>query len=487
MKNKIYKYAIAALVFLISFILLRAIFHQPNIEQIRTNNSIILDEVKPIENLSKSIEFKTISHPDYTKFDYEEFQRFLDWLEDEYFLIFKDLESKYLAKSLLLKWEGANKNLNPILLTGHYDVVPAGFNANQTWKENPFDGKVDDKYIWGRGALDDKSGVIAILEAISYLLKNNFSPERTIYFSFGHDEEIGGERGAAKITEYFINENIRLEWTLDEGSFLLENIIPGINKSVAMINVAEKGGLTLKVIGKSLGGHSSMPASKSSVGYLADALVKLEENPMPGKLDGVSLELFNEVSRHMTFKNKVLFANLWLFEPLINSYLSKSPSMNAVLRTTTALTMLSASDRANVLSSEAIGIVNFRLHPRDNVDDVIDHVTKFIGNENIEIHQVGSAKLASNVSSWTDKGYLAISDSVKEIYQDVIVVPGLMVGGSDSKHYAKVAKNSYRFNPFLISSNEISGIHGTNERIKKVDFINGIKTYIRIIENGSDQ
>lgn len=189
----------------------------------------------------------------------------------------------------------------------------------------------------------------------------------------------------------------------------------------------------------------------------------------------------------MNFKNKVLFANLWLFEPLINSYLSKSPSMNAVLRTTTALTMLSASDRANVLSNEAIGIVNFRLHPRDNVGDVIDHVTKFIGNENIEIHQVGSAKLASNVSSWTDKGYLAISDSVKEIYHDVIVVPGLMVGGSDSKHYAKVAKNSYRFNPFLISSNEISGIHGVNERIKKVDFLNGIKTYIRIIENGSDQ
>ena len=111
---------------------------------------------------------------------------------------------------------------------------------------------------------------------------------------------------------------------------------------------------TLEIIGKSKGGHSSMPPSKTAVGNLAEALIKLEENPLPGKLEGLSLELFDNISRHMSFQRKILFANLWLFEHFINRSLSKSPSMNAVIRTTTAPTMLSASERANVLATNAI-------------------------------------------------------------------------------------------------------------------------------------
>ena len=208
---------------------------------------------------------------------------------------------------------------------------------------------------------------------------------------------------------------------------------------------------------------------------------------MPGKLDGISLRLFDEVSKHMPFLYKILFANLWLFEPLINSSLSNTASMNAVLRTTTAPTMLSASERVNVLASEAIGVVNFRLHPRDNPESVINYVEKLVANENIEVKQLGKGQLASQVSDWNTKGYLAISDSVKEVYGDIIVAPGLMVGGSDSKHYGKAAKNSFRFNPFPLAANELSAIHGIDERIKKDDFLNGIRSFVRIIQNGSSE
>ena len=228
-----------------------------------------------------------------------------------------------------------------------------------------------------------------------------------------------------------------------------------------------------------------MPSANSSIGHLSKAIIKLEENPLPGKLDGVSLELFDRVSRHMPFHNKILFANLWLFEPLINKTLSNSPSMNAVLRTTTAPTMLSASDRANVLASEAQGIVNFRLHPRDSIESVISYVEDLVANENIEIKKLGKGQLASSVSDWNSSGYLIISDAVTEVYGDIIVAPGLMVGGSDSKHYAKAAKNSFRFNPFPISADELTSLHGIDEKIKKEDFINGIRAYIKIIEYGA--
>ena len=120
-------------------------------------------------------------------------------------------------------------------------MVPVDANVTQAWEEDPFAGFIDEKFVWGRGTLDDKSGVIAILEAINYLIAKDFVPQRSIYFSFGHDEEIGGNRGAAKVAKYFIDEGIELEWSLDEGSFLLQDMIPGINKPVAIINVAEKG------------------------------------------------------------------------------------------------------------------------------------------------------------------------------------------------------------------------------------------------------
>tara|TARA_B100002019_G_scaffold131895_1_gene113372 strand:- start:5 stop:1468 length:1464 start_codon:yes stop_codon:yes gene_type:complete len=485
MIKKLLIYVLCLFLILILIILYKAYAHQPSFSEVGNTEKIILDESKPIKNLSKSITYKTISHPDYEKFNYEEFEKFLSWLEEEYSLIFEKLEKKYIGKSLLLKWQGNNNNLNPVLLTGHYDVVPVDGRSDLSWTKDPFAGIIDDNYVWGRGALDDKSGVIAILEAINYLLTKNFEPERTAFFAFGFDEEIGGNRGAAKITEFFIEEQITLEWSLDEGSFLLQDIIPGVNKPIAIINVAEKGGLTLEIISKSKGGHSSMPPSKTAVGNLAEALIKLEENPLPGKLEGLSLALFDNISRHMSFQRKILFANLWLFEPFINRTLSKNPSMNAVIRTTTAPTMLSASERVNVLASNAVGTVNFRLHPRDNPEKVINLVKKIVDNEDLYVRQVGEARQASQVSDWNKQGFEIISKSVREIYGDIVVTPGLMVGGSDSKHYGKAAKNSYRFNPFPISNSELDGLHGINEKIKKEDFVDGIRSYIRIIEYGT--
>jgi carboxypeptidase PM20D1 len=159
--------------------------------------------------------------------------------------------------------------------------------------------------------------------------------------------------------------------------------------------------------------------------------------------------------------------------------------MNAVIRTTTAPTMLSASQRANVLASDAVGTINFRLHPRDNPEKVINYVKKIIDNKDLHVRQVGEARQASQVSDWNKEGFEIISKSVREIYGDIIVTPGLMVGGSDSKHYGKAAKNSYRFNPFPISNSELDSLHGINEKINQRDFVDGIRSYIRIIEYGT--
>jgi carboxypeptidase PM20D1 len=324
------------------------------------------------------------------------------------------------------------------------------------------------------------------------LIAGGYQPKRTIYLSFGHDEEIGGAKGASLVADYLEASEVQLAWSLDEGSFLLDGFLPGVDKLVASINVAEKGSTTLQIVGKGAGGHSSMPPSQTAVGVLAEAITKLEENPMSGGLDGLALAMFDTTSREMPFSLKMLFANRWLFSGLIEAMLAKDPATNAMLRTTTAPTMLTASVKTNVLAIEAIATVNFRVHPRDTIVSIFDHVSGVVENDNVEVRPMawdgfGLGQPASEVSSWESKGYKNIEQSVKNIYENVIVAPGLMVAASDSRHYGRVADNAYRFNPFPLTRDQLAGFHGTNERIGTDDFVRGVKVYIRLLELGSGQ
>ena len=471
---------------MVVLVLVNALTHNPENEELQNKITFEINEDRAITNLSNSIKFKTISNQNRTEESLEEFERFINWLKESYQLVHQNTSLQIFNDTLLFKWKGSNPQLKPILVTGHYDVVPVIPGTEDNWTEPPYSGAIDTEYVWGRGALDDKSGVIGILEAVTFLMESGFEPARTIYLSFGHDEEIGGVNGAAEVARHLSESNVQLEWSLDEGSFLLGGFIPGVDKLVAAINVAEKGSVTLQVVGKARGGHSSMPTRSSAVAHLSRALVKLDENRMPGGLDGLSLAMFDEMSKHMPFVYKIAFANRWLFGGIIDSYLSQVPATNAMLRTTTAPTMLSASVKTNVLPIEATALVNFRIHPKNSVEDVFDHVKDLVENENVEVRTLSySGRPASQVSSWESRGYEEIESSVKEIFGDVIVAPGLMIAGSDTRHYGKVADNSYRFNPFPLSNEEFAGFHGTNERIKKKDFLDGIRAYIKIIEKGS--
>ena len=384
---------------------------------------------------------------------------------------------------MLFKWKGSDVTLSPILFEGHYDVVPIIPGTEDLWDEMPFSGTISNNRIWGRGALDDKSGVIGLMEAATYLIKNNFKPTRTVYFAFGHDEEIGGG-GAALITEKLREEGIQLHWSLGEGSFVNRGFFPGVDKLIAPINVAEKGIMNLLIVAKADGGHSSTPPSRTAVTLLAEALMKLEKEPLPGSLEGLSAVMFDEVSKHMPFSYRFLFANRWLFGGIIESQMSSSPVINAMIRTTTAPTMLNGSIKSNVLPIEASALINFRLHPRDTIESVTDHVRRIVGSEDVEVRLLGGME-ASGISSWNSPGFEIVATSLNKVYGDVISVPGLMIAASDTRHYSKIADNSFRFNPFSIVPEDMTGFHGTNESIDIDSFVAGIKTYVEIIREGS--
>lgn len=228
--------------------------------------------------------------------------------------------------SLLLKVHGKIATSNPYLLCGHLDVVPEGTG---TWSGSPFSGEIiedpeDGKaYVFGRGAIDDKQSVLGILESLRYLILNDGQPQRTFYVAFGHDEEVGGDKGAGqiakKLRQLLKDNDEQLSFILDEGMFVMENVFPGVSDPVAYVGVVEKGWVEVNMTVNGQQGHSSAPPKESTIGILAKAISNLENNPQPSRFGaGVEYDTMRYVSPFASFGYKVALSNLWLFNPIIS-------------------------------------------------------------------------------------------------------------------------------------------------------------------------
>ncbi len=473
------------LVGLIGIVLVRTIMFTPPPLEIEEQVVFDIDADLVARHLSEAVRFKTVSPPEPQRRDYEPFDGFLTWAEATYPEVHQLEKTVVETHTVLFKWQGKDPELKPILLAAHYDVVPVVPGTEESWDHPPFDGVIADGQVWGRGSLDDKSGVILMMEAATLLLKQGFEPERSIYFSFDHDEEIGGNEGAAGVVALLKEQGVQLAWSIDEGSFILKDMYPGMDVPVASINVAEKGYMTLDLVARGDSGHSSMPTKDASVFLLAAAIERLRENPIPGGLEGVSLEAMDVIARHMSFTRRILFANRWLFQGVIEKELSKAPPMNASLRTTTAPTLLSAGIKDNVLPGTATATVNFRIHPRDTHEGVIEMVRQIINDDRIEIVHWDKGSVASGESSSQAAGFEVIAKVSRQMFGPLVVIPGMTGAGTNSKHYASVADDAYRINLLVVGPEDIAGFHGTNERISVDNLGLGTAAYAQLITLGA--
>ena len=366
---------------------------------------------------------------------------------------------------------------------GHHDVVPIASPA--IWTVHPFTEGIKNDSIFGRGCIDDKGAVISILESIEQLLKEGFQPERTIYFAFGHDEEVSGGKGAAKISKYFEESNIELALVLDEGGAITQGLVPGLEENIALIGIAEKGYVTFELESQMVGGHSSKPENETSIDVLATAISKLKQNPLPRKMTPVLSAFMNEIGPYMDFKVRMTFANTWLFESLILDEYEKSSQGNASIRTTTAPTIFEAGIKENVIPTASRAVVNFRILPGETIETVKAHILQVIDDERISVNVKGEGFNPSAISSTENDAYQVITKSIKEIFPDVITSPNLVIGATDARYYSKVSPSVYRFTPFKLTSKNINCFHGVDERISVEEFENAIRFYRQIIINGS--
>lgn len=478
------------LVLLIGIILVRTFNYGGAPQNVR---DIVLPDVPQFdaniaaEHLGEAIRFKTVTvAPGDPRAGQEgPWLELQAWMEETYpaFHAAANKETIPGGYSLLFTWQGSDASLDPILLMAHQDVVPVNIGTEGDWDAPPFSGAIQDGYVYGRGAIDDKGSLVGLLEALDALARDGFQPKRTVLLMLGHDEEVSGS-GASAGVELLKSRGISPIMALDEGFMAIEDN-PLTGGTVAFVGVAEKGYVTYTLTVTAAGGHSSTPPRNSATVRLSRALVALDENQMSADLgDPLVSGLFKATGADMPFVQRALFANQWLFGGTLKGILSKSPPANAMIRTTTAPTMLTGSAKENVLAQRAIAVINFRIHPKDTEEDILAHiknVTKDIEGLEVTVGRSGIRGTGASPVSPMDNLAFGVLYAVAGDSSQAPVAPGLVLGATDGRYATAITDSVYRFMPAMMSPEDLTGFHGTNERLTVENMGRLSKGYAQII------
>ena len=446
---------------------------------------VAFDTTAAAERLAGAVKFPTVSLRSGGPIDTAAFRGLHQYLAASFPLAHAALTREVVGDlSLLYTWPGADTTLPPLVLMGHMDVVPVPEPNLPSWTHAPFSGDIADGFIWGRGTLDDKTTVLSILEAVEISLRDGYRPSRTIYLAFGHDEEVGGRYGARAIVAKLVAEGVKPALVLDEGGFMAAGLMPGLNERAALVGIAEKGYLSLRITAKADGGHSSMPTGRTAVGALSRAVATLEANPFPSSLDGPTRGMVEAMAPYMSFGRRMMIANLWLTSPLVSRQLAANPLGAALLHTTTAPTMLAAGIKDNVLPPEATAIVNFRIRPGETAATVTGRVTRLIDDDHITVGPMDSAWAdPSPVSDIGSKAFRTLSAVIRTMVPGEVtpIVPYLVMGGTDAKYWGPYTDRAFRFLAVPLGEGDRERIHGVNERVSLTVYATSVGFFIRLL------
>ena len=458
------------LVLLVGIVLVRTLNYGGAPQDVR---EIVLPEVPEFdamvaaEHLGEAIRFRTITVAPGDPREGQEgpWLEMQAWMEETYpdFHAAANKETIPGGYSLLYTWAGSDTSRDPILLMAHQDVVPVNIGTEDDWDAHPFSGAIQDGYVYGRGAIDDKGSMVGLFEALNALARDGFQPKRTILLMLG---------GISPIM------------ALDEGFMAIENN-PLTGGTVAFVGVAEKGYVTFNITVTAEGGHSSTPPRNSATVRLSRALIALDENQMSADLEYPLVSgLFQATGADMPFVQRMAFANQWLFGGYLKGVLGATPAANAMIRTTTAPTMLTGSAKENVLAQRATAIINFRIHPKDTEESILAHikeVTKDIEGLEVSYGRTGIRGAGASPVSPMDNLAFGVLYAVAADSSGAPVAPGLVLGATDGRYATAITDSVYRFMPAVMSPEDLTGFHGTNERLTVENMGRLSKGYAQII------
>lgn len=444
-------------------VVLRAAMFKPKDGKNLSGEDTGIDHEQAVEHLARMVRIPTVSSRKEEEVDEKAFEDFRKLLEELYPHVTASCPRERIGKSgILYHWKGKNPG-DPSVLMAHYDVVPAGDLSS--WKRPPFSGQVDEQgVLWGRGTLDTKGTLCGILEAAETLLKQGYVPEKDVYFSFSGDEEIMGPSAPAIVAE-LEKRGIHPAFVLDEGGAVVEGAFPGVKEKTAVVGVCEKGQMDVELSMKSKGGHTSAPPVKTPLAALSKAVCRIEKHPFPAVLTPAAKDMFDILGRHSSFGMKIIFANLWLFLPLLKKICTVSGGeLNALMRTTCCFTAAEGSRALNAIPTKATMCANLRPIRGNSMEYCAGYLKKVIDDADIEVRCL-QGNDASPYSPSEGLAWEIVRSAIGETWPEAVTAPYMMMACSDSRHYCKISENVLRFSAMELSKEERGLIHGLNERV----------------------
>ena len=400
-----------------------------------------LDSTGAAEWLSRAIQCRTINCADHSLTDFGEFDKLHALIRESYPHVMAAGTFEVIGHhSLLITLPGSDASLRPCLFMSHQDVVPVVEGTEDDWTHPAFSGAIADGYIWGRGTLDIKNQVFGCLEAAEYLLAHGKTFTRTVYLSFGDDEETLN-LGARALAETLQSRGVTLEFVLDEGGGKIENGAPygAPDTYLSPVDLMEKGYADLELSVKSRGGHSSRPFGGTSLGHLSQAIARMVENPFPVKLTPVMVGAFKALAPYITEEPlRSLVQDVEGNAGAIARICAQRRELFPFVTTTIAPTVIRGSSAAcNVMPQDMSAVVNFRIAEGETVEELLSHVRAAIGDETVSLRFL-QANDPSATARRDGYGYRTVVESMQRYYPGVVFLPSMTVGATDAHHYEQI-------------------------------------------------
>ncbi|MCI0329443.1 MAG: M20/M25/M40 family metallo-hydrolase [candidate division Zixibacteria bacterium] len=379
--------------------------------------------------------------------------------------------------NLVVRLQGKGK-AGPLILLSHLDVVGV---EREKWKYDPFGATVDDGFLYGRGAIDDKGMGALFAELVLLIVRHKIPLKRDLLFVACADEEAGGKLGISWLIENH-REKIFAEAAINEGGRVKLN--NGKVEYVAIQN-AEKVPYHIHLKVRGTPGHASIPLPDNAIFRLAKALAKIEEYKTPLKLNDTTRAVFKGVAELDPASPTGFFARN-VEDPLIGAFareqLAKHPYFNSILRNSIAPTIFKSGIRENVLPSEAEATLNCRLLPGERIDEFISELKRAVGDDTVEISFRQGKAADVSPSPASHEVFQALARSTIKTWPGAKVFPFMSTGATDSAELRASGVACFGILPFPLTEADEARMHGHDERVSLQGFAEGLAFMYRTLE-----
>lgn len=415
------------------------------------------------ETLKKMIDCKTVFT--YNGENSDEYKKLYSVIEEHFPLLHKNAERLTFGSGCfvyVIKGKNAQKN---IMLMSHHDVV----EGNEKWETDPFCAVEKDKALYGRGTIDTKTPLFAILQAMEELISEGYDFDGiNVYIGSSDNEEVCGD-GMVLATEYFKENSIHFDVVLDEGGAITEGMIPGVSGKSAMVAVHEKSRhlYRCKTVRDTVGHGGLNPSDDCAIIRLTKFINEVNSTKIfKGHFYPEVRGTFETHAPYMSFPLNVLFGNLTLFSPLIKKIMLSIPQTKAMLSTSVNFTNIFAGTKEDpqIRAKTAEATMFLRCIREDDLLLGLEKIKRIAKKYNVEIEEI--ERDYCKPSTFDSRQYKHLERIMNENFPDVIVSPFLLTAGTDARRFTDVADSILRFAPIDLDKKQYASIHSENEHIK---------------------